>query len=351
MRYMSRTPTQELGEKMGRNYRLTLLVRADKTGLGYQTRAYYKHLRPHKTVIIDLSPLNGNEQDYTWYENAHLIKGIPGAHQLAEILTDTDVLLTAETPYNLGLYEKARSMGVKTVCVENPEFYDHIKYPNFEMPDAIILPSTWMYEDIKRHAQSRGCKVFQLHHPVDREELPFTPRSRSKHFHIAGKPAAHDRNGTWDYMRAFPDGLVATQDKSLWTTIKKRYSQARVYNNIPTHKELYDLGDILILPRKYGGNCLPLNEALSSGVPVIMPDVSPNNNLLPKEWLVPATITGHFNPRGQVNIYSSAPTDIRKVYEHVADNIVEYSKQANEIADTISWETMKSKYLEVLESL
>lgn len=38
----------------------------------------------------------------------------------------------------------------------------------------------------------------------------------------------------------------------------------------------------MILPRKYAGLCLPMNEALMSGLPVIMTDIEPNNVILPK---------------------------------------------------------------------
>lgn len=332
--------------------RLTLLVRADDTGLGYQTRAYYKHLNPHKTVIIDISNLNGNIQHYDWYKDVSLIRGIPTDEQVRSILMDTDVLLTAETPYNLNLYKIAREMGVKTACVENPEFYDHIKYPQYEMPDLIILPSVWMQREITAHATSRMTKVVQLHHPVDREDITFKLRTTHKFLHIAGKPAANDRNGTFDFLYAVPDGVVAIQDDNIANRIKRRYRHARVLQNINDRNWMYQTGDVLVLPRKYGGNCLPLNEALASGMPVIMPDISPNNHILPKEWLVPARVTDYFTPRTKVDIYSVDPDALRlKIEWFRGQDMEKLSRQASDIADTISWETLKPKWIEALEAL
>ena len=43
---------------------------------------------------------------------------------------------------------------------------------------------------------------------------------------------------------------------------------------------LYAGFDPLILPRRYGGLCLPMNEALRSGLPVIMFNVSPSDAIL-----------------------------------------------------------------------
>jgi glycosyltransferase involved in cell wall biosynthesis len=336
--------------------RLGIIVRDDCTGLGYQTRDYYKWLNPSKVILIDISNLNGNPQQ-GWYDKVDLrINGIPTNEQCYEMLKDIDVLFTAETVYNLNLYRIAKEVGVKTICVENPEFYDHIRYPKFDMPDLIILPSVWLEENIRTHAESRGTKVIQIHHPVDRAEFPFTRRTVGRPIHIAGKPATLDRNGTWDFMQACPDGIVTTQSEDLAWHIRRRYRHSRVYTNIESPKVLYQMGDILVLPRKYGGNCLPLNEALSSGMPVIMPDISPNNHLLPKEWLVPAVSIGKLNPSGvnersPVEMYEVDAQALVERIQWVKDNIYFESLKANELADTISWPNLLPKYQEAIASV
>jgi glycosyltransferase involved in cell wall biosynthesis len=331
--------------------RLTLLARADKTGLGYQTKSYYKFLQPSKTIVIDLSIINGAIQE-DWYPHAEKILGIPTDDQLDFILQDTDVLLTAETCYNLNLYKRARELGVKTVCVENPEFYDHIIYPEYEMPDLIILPSTWQLDYIKSHAESRGTKVIQIHHPVDREEFPFRQRNTNFVIHVGGKMTAFDRNGTWDFLSACSDGIVTTQSDDMAYQLRHQFRHANIYTDITEPQQIYNMADILVLPRKYGGNCLPLNEALSTGMPVIMPDISPNNDILPKEWLVPAHYIDYFEPRGKVDIYQ---TDRQMLMEKIqwmkTQDISTLSKKANEIAETISWNTLYPKYKEALEML
>ena len=332
--------------------RIGLIAVATDTGLGYQTRSYYKHLNPSKVIIIDISSLNGRQQHYDWYENAHLVKGIPNEAQLRHLLKDIDVLLTAETGYNLSIYAIARDMGVKTVCVENAEFFDGFKYPEYQLPDLIILPSVWKEQEIRDFAEPRGTKVIQLHHPVDRDEIKFRLRDTNKPMHVAGTPATYDRNGTWDYLRAYPTGLVTTQDDDLARHIRMRYPRGVVYTNIEDLNMMYSLGDILVLPRKYGGNCLVLNEALASGMPVIMTDIEPNNHLLPKEWLVPATTTQSFTPRGKVDIYDvDIPLLTEKIDWMRSQNIGQLSEQANQIADTISWDTLKDKWLKALEDI
>lgn len=192
----------------------------------------------------------------------------------------------------------------------------------------------------------------QLHHPIDRSEIPFRLRRTNKVIHIAGKQAAEDRNGTWDFMREYPTGTVLTQSHDLAYNIRRRYREARVIEGIDDNASMYSYGDILVLPRRYGGNCLVLNEALASGMPVIMPDIVPNNHLLPKEWLVPATVTSTFSPRTQVDVYSCLPGELRNKIDWMREQDIEQlSQQASDIADTISWETLKPEFLRYLNAL
>lgn len=329
---------------------LGLIVRRDWTGLGVQTKDYYDHLKPKKTLVIDLSPYNGNPQNLDWYPNEPVVLGFPTKKQIQRFLSGLDVVLTAETPYNYELYSIAKTMGVRVANVINWEFFDHLVYPHYPLPDILIMPSTWHLEKAQQFAEEHNIKCVHIHHPVDRNKIKFRKRTTSKMFHIAGKPATQDRNGTWDFMRAVPDGRVATQSEDLAKQIRMRYRHSNVFTNIQDQNQLYSLGDVLVFPRKYGGNCLPLNEALSAGCPVIMPDVSPNNYLLPKEWLVPAKIVGSFTPREKIDIYQIDEQALQKKINwfKTEANIEEESEKASKIADSISWETLKSKYLEVL---
>jgi len=162
----------------------------------------------------------------------------------------------------------------------------------------------------------------------------------------------HDRNGTDDFLQACHDGTVTTQDEGFAQNLRRQYRHSTVWTDIHDPQTIYALGDAMVMPRKYGGNCLPLNEALSSGMPVIMTDVLPNSHLLPLEWLVPARIEGSFAPRFNIDIYQA---DHDLLYDKIAwlrgcDMAVE-SRKANAIADTISWSTLLPKWQAVIESV
>lgn len=327
--------------------KLGLIARRDFGGLAYQTKDYYDHLKPVKTMVIDLSRLNGMKQQTSWYPNEMVVDVMPNRLQIESFLQGLDTVLMAETPMNYQLYTIAREMGVKTVNVINWEFFDHIAKPELPLPDVIIMPSVWHYEDAEQFCLEKGIELHQLHHPVDRSKIPYRPRATKKVFHIAGKPAVHDRNGTWEALAAYPDLRVITQDEEFARHIRKRFRNSNVFTDIPYNK-LFDMGDILLFPRKYGGNCLPLNEALAAGIPVLMPDISPNNHLLPKEWLYKAKRTGSFTPRTTVDLYEPIIDSVRERVEWVKENIEQESKKASDIADTISWDTLKDRWLNIL---
>lgn len=331
--------------------RLGITAYPTPTGLGYQTKSYYKHLNPTKVMEIDLTGYNGM-QKHDWFPNAQKVVGYPKHHDMVEFLRDLDVVLFAETPLNYDFYTIARDMGVKTATVINWEFFDHIAKPELPLPDLFIMPSVWHLEDMQTFGHQNGVPVVQIHHPVDLDELPFRERQTTTFMHIAGNPAVNDRNGTELFLQACPDGTVTTQNNDLAVTYSRLYRHCTMHLGIEDQKVLYQLADIMVLPRKYGGNCLPMNEALASGMPVIMPDISPNNHLLPKEWLVPATLVDRFEPRTVIDIYEVNPSDLfAKLEWFRGANIQQQSRLAYEIAQNISWENLKSKYEEALQTL
>ena len=121
--------------------------------------------------------------------------------------------------------------------------------------------------------------------------------------------------------------------------------------NVENTSDLYKDFDALILPRRYAGLCLPTNEALMSGLPVIMTDISPNNQLLPKEWLVKSRKTGEFKTRTMIDIFS---VDIRELAKKidwlVKQDLDDMKIQAFAVGyDNFSNTVLLPKYQEILK--
>jgi glycosyltransferase involved in cell wall biosynthesis len=126
--------------------------------------------------------------------------------------------------------------------------------------------------------------------------------------------------------------------------------------NIKNRENLYFGFDGMILPRRYAGLCLPMNEALMSAMPVFMTDLSPNNKILPERWLVPATQTGQFKAKSIIDVYSANPKHLAELVDNymrmTRKKQLKMKNQAFEIANsTFSVEVLKDKYLNLFESL
>jgi glycosyltransferase involved in cell wall biosynthesis len=341
------------------DYRLGVVAFCSDTGLGTQTRAYCKYLNPVKVMVVDLSPLNHMSIHPEWYPDAwRVVKGIPAPKDCDEFLEDLDCILLAETPLSYHLFEAARRKGIASILVYNFEFLDYLNQPHLPRPTLLAAPSTWNIERVRQ----LGMPVVELPVPVDAGQLPQrTITKATRFFHIAGRPAVHDRNGTLHFIEA---AKLAAQHEPLEFTLycqqpsevmrrALRGSTIKLVEHVTDSADLYRDGDVLVMPRRYGGLCLPVNEAISCGIPVLMPDVSPNNDWLPSDWLLPTTRrTYQFMAHTPVDVHSVlVPAVAQKMldlYRH-PDAVECMHEQAKALAGELSWERLKPRYEEVIE--
>lgn len=108
----------------------------------------------------------------------------------------------------------------------------------------------------------------------------------------------------------------------------------------------------MILPRKYGGLCLPMNEALLSAIPVIMTDTSPNNDILPANWLVECFQQGGVRFKGEVELYETNPEKLAELVDNFINNedLFEAKRNAYSLGyNLFSPDVLKDKYISILE--
>ena len=347
-------------------------ARMDNSGLGQQTLEFYLAMKPAKTLVVDISVLESNpERKMRQYpgrypERATFIEGIPNEFDIRQFLDGLDVVFIAESAYNMQLYKIAREMGVKTAVQYNYEFFDWFPpsvWAN-DTPDMFIAPSTWYFQEVDDFCKKRGIAHVYLHCPVNRDKITRRNIDNALSFvHIAGRPAANDRNGTMTFLEATTHDkenelryIVYTQDKELEHTIHRDYPRVDVRCNVSNYADIYKKGSVLVLPRKYGGNCLPMNEALAAGMPVIMSKLSPQADFLPERWLISANETDiDFAPRFKIPVFECDPIDVffrMRWFKSLSNqDMREQSNMADELAQSISWEAMKPKYEEALAAL
>lgn len=337
--------------------KLGIVAFASDTGLGYQTYNLYKHLSPAKTLAIDLSEFNGLEIHKDWYPDALWAKGIPDERIIDKFLDGLDVVFNCETPLNFYILREANRRGIKTICQINFEFADWLRQPYLPKPDVFALPSLW---NIKRLDPRIFANLIPLPVPTDSDAMPKRQITEAKHFfHVAGRPAVLDRNGTYDFIRVANylniDAKFTVYCQNPSTELKRRLGKVRLIEHLDNYSDLYKDGDVLVMPRKYGGLCLPVNEAITSGIPVIMPDIDPNNRWLPKDWLVGAKKRPEpLLTRTTIDVYDTelkALADKLLFWNENPAWVQQQADIAKSIAKTITWDALKPKYISLMESL
>lgn len=336
--------------------KIGLLAYSTETGLGIQTRAFYENMPCSKVLIADISQFNHMPVDHSWCPDARITNGFPTNEDCEWLVNDMDVVFVCETPLNYYLYEYANSKKVATVQQYNYEFLDYFVKPHLPKPTVLASPTIWGLDIV----QSLGITETK-HWPVPFNRKHIAPRTITdvKTFtHIIGRPAAHDRNGTIPFLKAaiilgkaYNYEIFLQQPKEpraieYFEPVRLQIEEARqvlgdnlkVFTDTAKSEDMYRTGDVLVMPRRYGGLCLPMQEALCAGMPVIMPKVSPNMHELPEKWLCDAVLTGSFTPRAQVEICAPLIDDLVFTMRDLTYSIGVENVQSIDIAQNASWD-------------
>lgn len=338
--------------------RLGILAYASPTGLGIQTQNYYRFLQPHKTLLIDLSPLNHLPVDYTLFTTdqigeVQICKGVPQYSDVVKFCKDIDVLFCAETPLNYFIFNRCKEMGIKTVLHYNYEFLDYLNQPKLPKPDLLIAPTLWHWSEMVNNAADWGVDLTYIPVGIDRSVLPYKPKSKLRNFlHIAGHTTAEDRNGTEIVHQAIklvrnPDLRFTIRAQHQVTTLPSDRRVQTIVGDVPNYYDLYDEMDCLLFPRRYGGLCLPLNEAMSCGMIPLMTNIEPQNLFLPSKCLVPGRLGKILQTRTPIGVYDATPIELAAKIEELAslpeEDALLLSACMDESAAKLDWRQIKPR--------
>jgi hypothetical protein len=340
--------------------RLGIIARSDNTGLGNQTRELVKMLNPDKILLIDSRSFNGNKQHPEWYSEYQVIKsnGFPRGSEISAFLRDVDVVLSCETFYATNFADYARNKNVKTVLQYNYEFLENVSKADAPLPTMFLAPSLWNLDKMIDLFGDRTT-IKYLPPPTDANLFAGVrennmSKNHNRLLHIGGRKAARDRNGTetviemLKYSKADYELVIKTQ-----TPLDIKCDDPRLTidtGNPENREEMYDGYDAMLLPRRYAGLCLPMNEALISGLPVFMTNLMPNSAVLPSDWLINCEKIDQFRAKSMIDVYAGDPEHLAKIVDNYMNtkrrgNI---KQQALDIGlENFSVESLKPKYLEL----
>ena len=301
--------------------RVGMLARCEDRGLGIQTWEWYRHIEPDRTLLVEMGDRARNfRQSPERYPDATRVV-LGGDDRLDEAtvrawLRGLDVVYTAETFYDWRIVEWANDLGVATVCHVNPEFYVHRVRPDLTAPTRWWNPTSWRMGTLPKGARHVPVPIATDRWPDARDRIVdrVAKGDRIRFLHVVGHPAAADRNGTRLFLSAvrrttaaFDVGLSTQSGRLPAMRWPKAVRWSTTTDSVDNYWRLYDDADVLVIPRRYGGLCLPALEAMGAGLAVVMPAVSPQVDDWPPVRTVPTTARGSIDtPAGRVPLHDVA---------------------------------------------
>lgn len=347
--------------------KLAMIVYMSDSGLGNQTKNLANFLKPDRLLIIDSSSFSKNKTQHPdWYrgfKDQRIVQGFPKIKDVEWLLEGMTHVFCCEDPYNYALYSEARRLGVKSICQVNFEFNKNVVDASLPAPDVFLMPSNWMYQEMKSHFKATQVEI--LPPPLDlslfdeNRQTNLNRSGRRRFLHIVGTLASNDRNGTLSLLSSL---RLSNKDYELVITSQHELPDyyfshdSRVTYRIgtePNYLDLYKDFDALILPRRYGGLCLPMNEALASGLLVLMTDRMPNNLILPQEWLIKSVKHGFLKANVDLTLYHPAHSQLAMKLDWLAT--IDHKSLLNEknialklASDSFGWKNLKDRYDNIL---
>lgn len=348
--------------------RIGLIARADNTGLGMLSWEFYENLREYMEKILIVDPGSFKQFPERFNQSMDDVVHIGSLDEIKveKFLEGLDIVLTIETPYSWSAFSMAKQMGVKSVLI--PMFEGNSK-PLDYYPDLIACPCDIDYqsfdndringfiENDEKWYPKFDMEIINL--PVNRKRLPFKKRERAITFvHNVGHAGLHGRTGTKDLIEAFklvenPNiKLIIHSQVNIVEKIDDPRIQLRI-GNVKNYWDLWQEGDVFILPVKFEMISMPVQEALSVGMPVLTTNFKPFSDWLPPHWLI-----DNYEDR-MVKLHQRdikyADHDVeriaKKIEEWAEKPIEQNSLIADQLAQEISWEAMKPKWENLLNNL
>jgi glycosyltransferase involved in cell wall biosynthesis len=333
--------------------KIGVIAQSTNRGLGIQTWEACRHLNPERVLLIRPRPCRVSEHPnrYRDWDTTSVdwpARDVLDDQTVKRWLSGLDVVYTAETLYDWRMPSWGRA-GI--VCHVNPEML---------RPDRAAIPDItwWAATDWRLPLLPSDTRVVPMPVAVDRF-TPTTPADGPTRFlHVGGVTAMRDRNGVriaaaaLHHLEQPVHVRFATQDR---TIPLGKHTPLHVTVDVhrfetPDYWRLYDDADVLVMPRRYGGLCLPAQEAMAAGLAVIVTDCEPNDT-----WPGLKIPVDRFDqvdmPGGTVDVAEPSTTALAKLMDRLAapSSLAVCQKMSRQWARLNSWERLLPVWLDELD--
>lgn len=326
--------------------RLGVLAQPHRVGAAIQAHELCRQLQPTRVLLTDLSELHAiNSRNakrvslVDWFDGYYhkKVKGIPDEQSCRWLLSNIDVLYVVETPLNWEIFRWAKEMNVKTVLNYNYEFLEYFQRA-VPKPDLLLAPSKWNIGSVRQFG-----KVKYLPVPIATDKIRKREITQARTFlHVVGHKAHKDRNGT-EIVR---ESIRYVKNKNIQIKIHDQSKQ-----ELQEYADLYNEGDVLLMPRRYGGLCLTIQEAAAAGMPSIVGEHDPYAQE-PCTVTIPSNKHEQLKLKANVDSYHCSPRELARMIDNLSSGSIEQlSEKAYSWAKKRSWENMAAQYRKTFEGL
>lgn len=321
--------------------KIGMICRMDNSGLGTMSWEYARHLKPHKILLIDAGRGPTFPERYEDF-NIRIVTGMLDSQDISWLLDDIDIFFTIETPYNWKFVTQARAKGVKSVL-----------YTMYEMSPP-KLPAEFDYylcpsELDKRYFPLRSTIIKP---PVALDRLKYEKRTIATTFiHTASHGGVSGRKGTQLFLDAIPLVKNPNAKFKIFTWKPFTSNDPRVTIEVVNFKNYWQAwreGDVLVYPQDYNGMCLPIQEAMASGLAVISTDIFPFNTFLHKDLLFKPESMYKTRCAPSLNETDAAKITPESIAEKIdsicGKDISEYSLHGLKWSEQNSWDKLYEEY-------
>jgi hypothetical protein len=321
------------------------------SGLGVLTKEFYDNKVITDILVVEHQTLPNHHN--IWYPSSQTISTLsPDFAVLESFIKSIDVLLLFETPFFPETTQLARKYN-KPIAIM--PMYEFSEFPLDA--DLFIVPSQLDYDYYK--SMYPDHMIILLPVPTN-SNIKWELKEKALTFmHNGGNGSHFDRNGTQKLIEAIPyikspcKIKIKAQPQKV-TLPKVLDPRIEIINEDLPFDKLWDDVDVFIFVERFNGLSLPLQEAYAKGCLVIAGDRYPINTWLPNKPLVkPIRYEEYsFNKNIPFNAASYNPKDIaNKIDEFYGKDITKYSLAGKAWAESNSWRYLKSRYLNLIESL
>lgn len=341
---------------------LGVIVRADQSGLAQLTERVVEKLHPDRILVVDLGMHNrGPFYPHRYHDKASRVFTVqhPNGWNVAQtgaFLAGLTHVWSAETFYAPGFPNECVAYGATRHLYVMPELFNlyapELKADRYWLPCAIG----------PEHAAHPRARILPWWTTTDTD----TPKLLDSDgplrlVHPTGTAMA-DRNGT----RALLAACAHMHCEAIITIVGSHQEfgdpdmhigpvTIRRIPRVDHWRSLYEYGDVLVLPRRYGWLSLPMYEAATFGMPVVTTQIWPQSEWF-AEW--PELLVRPVGPPmsvrmkgGDVLVYTADPTDLAAALDWLACNPADVERIGAEFrrwAEDHDWTTVRADWKSAL---